>query len=184
MSCKEYWKRKTLIIGEVNSGKTERTLKILRDLIRCRKDPIAVLDLAPEKIRGVGGKLPLSAQEKKRVIFFSPEIVPPRLSGKNEEEINAFARGNCQRIEESLRAIRGKALECLVVNDVSLYLHAGSTKQLMVFVGGISTLVINGYYGHYFGDSILSRREHEQMEILMSYCDPIFFLPALSPISR
>ena len=57
MSCNEYWKRKTLIIGEVKSGKTERTLRILRDLIRCRRDPIAVLDLAPENIRGVGGKI-------------------------------------------------------------------------------------------------------------------------------
>ena len=72
MSCNEYWKRKTLIIGEVKSGKTERTLRILRDLIRCRRDPIAVLDLAPENIRGVGRKISLSAEEKKRVLSFFP----------------------------------------------------------------------------------------------------------------
>lgn len=177
MSCNEYRNRKTLIAGEVNSGKTEWTFKILRELMGCEGGPIAVLDLAPERIQGVGGKMLLSPAEKEKVLYFSPLILPPRLTGKTAGEILALAWENCQRIEETLRALRERTFWALVINDVSLYLQGGEVESLMASVKGISTLVMNGYYGRYFGESAFSRREREQMEALMLRCDKVFHLP-------
>lgn len=179
MSCQEYLNRKTLIVGDVRSGKTERTLKILRDLMNCATGPIAILDLAPEKVQGVGGKIPLSLKEKKQVFYFSPRIVPPRLTGKTEEEIRELARGNYERIKESLRALKEKDPACLVINDVSLYLHEGSAEKLISYIEIIPTLLMNGYYGRFFGDSAFSRREREQMEILIGCCHQVFYLPPI-----
>lgn len=50
-------------------------------------------------------------------------------------------------------------------------------KFLMASVKEISTLVMNGYYGRYFGESAFSCREREQMEALMLRCDKVFHLP-------
>jgi hypothetical protein len=179
LSCQEYLNRKTLIVGDVQTGKTKRTLRILRDLLGCGNDAVAVLDLAPEKVQGIGGKVPLSFQEKEQVLYLSPRIIPPRLFGKSKEEIQALAQENCQRIEHALQVLREKVLSCLIINDVSLYLHEGSAEQLLSSVGKISTLLMNGYYGGYFGDCFLSRRERAQMEILMSHCHQVIFLPSL-----
>jgi hypothetical protein len=186
LSFQEYLNRKTLIVGDVQTGKTSRTLKILRDLLDCGTDPVAVLDLAPEKVQGIGGKIPISIREKEQVLYLSPRIIPPRLFGKSKEEIQTLARENYQRIEDALQVLREKVLNCLIINDVSLYLHGGSAEQLLSFVGRISTLLMNGYYGSYFGDCFLSRRERAQMEILMSHCHQVIFLPSLptSPTSQ
>lgn len=179
MSCGIYLNHKTLIAGEVNSGKTERTLKILREFMECQRDSVAVLDLAPEKIRGIGGKLPLTLQEREKILYFSPQIVPPRLSGKDEQEIQKLARENRIRSEMILAGFRARKIDILVINDVSLYFHAGDAERLLSFIEGVSTIVINGYYGNYFGDTPLSRRERRQMEILMSRCDRVLLFSAI-----
>ena len=131
----------------------------------------------------LSGKMPLSPAERMRVYYLSPRVVPPRLSGKDKQEIQALARENRRRIEEALRDLRKRPWRTLVINDVSLYLQRGRAENLISSVEGILTVVINGYYGRFFGASAFSRREREQMEILMSRCDQIFFLPSLVPPS-
>ncbi len=180
MSCSEYLNRKTLIAGDVNSGKTRQTLSVLRHFLHCEQAPIGVLDLAPEKVRTVGGKIPLTPQEKERILHLSPVILPPRLLGKNEGEVQALAKENRERIDAALEKIRGQKLSVLVINDVSLYFHDGEARFLLSSVEHVPTLLINGYYGKYFGDSPLSRKEREQMEYLMSRCDRVYLLPSLN----
>jgi len=148
----------------------------------CGADFTAVLDLAPERTQGIGGKIPLSPEEEEQILYISPQIVPPRLWGKDEEEIQALAQENLRRIEEDLKKLQERSWGALVINDVSLYLQAGRAEDLIFSVETIPTLVMNGYYGRYFGRSAFSRREREQVEVLMGCCDQVFYLPsAISP---
>ncbi len=180
MSCSEYLNRKTLIAGDVNSGKTHQTLSVLRHFLKCQKSPIGVLDLAPEKVRTVGGKIPLTPEEKEKILHLSPAILPPRLLGKDEGEVRALAKENRERIDAALEMIRGQKLSVLVINDVSLYFHDGEAQFLLASVEHVPTLLINGYYGKFFGDSPVSRNERDQMEYLMSQCDRVYLLPSIN----
>jgi hypothetical protein len=176
----KYRHRRSLIVGEVRSGKTACTLRVFRGLRKTCQGSIFVLDLAPEEVNGVGGKLPLSEEEKGGVIYLSPLIVPPRLRGKSEEEVQRLAEENRERIDQILRTPKASGVNVLFVNDISLYFHAGRPEQLWLQVEGISTLILNGDYGRYFGDSSLSRRERSEMEFLMARCDRVLFFPSYS----
>jgi hypothetical protein len=164
-------------VGEVHSGKTLATLKIFRDWRRSGAESIAVLDLAPEKIDRVGGKMPFTEEEKEGILYLSPRIIPPRLLGKSEEEIRRLAGENQQRIDQALRTLQASAASVLFINDISLYFHAGDGEQIWLSLEKISTVVMNGYYGRYFGSSSLSQRERAEMESLMVWCDRVLFLP-------
>jgi hypothetical protein len=61
---------RTLIVGEVHSGKTLTTLKIFRDWRRSSTESIAVLDLAPEEMHRVRGKMPFREEEKEGIFPF------------------------------------------------------------------------------------------------------------------
>lgn len=176
--CEAFLNRKTLILGDVKSGKTDRTLNLLRSFIACGINPIGVLDLAPEKISGVGGKIPLSPQERNRIDYFSPRIVPPRLWGKNPEEVLALALENARQIGGVLHGVSWGKYRALFINDLSLYFHVKTVDDLFSIIGGVSTLIMNGYYGRFFQPGAISLREREQMDALMERCEQIFFLPA------
>jgi hypothetical protein len=180
LNGEKYRHRRTLIVGEVRSGKTACTLRVFRSLRKTCRGPFCVLDLAPEEVNGVGGKLPLSEEEKGGVIYLSPLIVPPRLRGKSEEEVQRLAGENRERIDQILRTPKASGVNVLFVNDISLYFHAGRAEQLWLQVEGIPTLILNGYYGRYFGDSSLSRRERSEMEFLMARCDRVLYFPPYS----
>ena len=181
MGDKKYGSGRTLIVGEVGSGKTARTLRILRDLRKTSEGPWGILDFAPEEVGGVGGKLPLSDGEREGMIYLSPPIVPPRLRGKSEDEVLRLAGENRRQIEQVLPLPRDSGVRVLFINDLSLYFHAGSAGQLWLQIGKIPTVVMNGYYGSYFGDSPISRRERSEMELLMARCDRVLYIPPRCP---
>lgn len=174
---KSFLNRKSLIVGDVKSGKTERTLKILRLLIACGIRPWIVLDFAPEMTYGIGGKMTLSSDDRKDSDYFSPLILPPRLLGKTDQEIWDLAIENAKRIDEIFLRIPIERYKGLVINDVSLYLHTRTAEELLSIIGKASTILMNGYCGKYFRPGGLSQREREQMNRLMENCDQIFFLP-------
>lgn len=166
-------------MGEVQSGKTQRTQQILQDLIQCLHGPIAVLDLAPLPTGGIGGKLEVPFFASKQVSYFSPLIIPPRLTGRSEEEIWQIAGANYIRSEEYLSLIAEQSWAGLVLNDVSLYLHQGTAESLWQKIKDIPTVVMNGYFGRHFGQSALSYREQKEMTKLMLFCEQIYFAPPI-----
>ena len=173
MNLTTYRNRKTLFLGEVNSGKTTRTRGYPR-LPQEGEEGIALFDFAPEKVGEVGGKISLDEEDRCRVWVESPRIVPPRLTAKTEAEAWRLARENFQRIEEAFDHLPGREWSLFVGNDVSLYLQAGRADRLLARLEFAATVVLNGYYGGYFGDSPLSRREREQMDLLKDACHQVF----------
>ena len=72
--------RRTLVIGDVNTGKTRLTEKVLACWVaQGRSRDIVVLDLAPETQESIGGRIHLPAGFQGVVL--ATAIVPPRLRG-------------------------------------------------------------------------------------------------------
>ena len=167
--------RRTLIIGDVNTGKTRLTENVLaRWVAQKRSQEIAVLDLAPDTQESIGGRIHLPTGF--RGVVLATPIVPPRLRGRNEDEADTLAQTNAAAVENLLKNARLANCSILVINDVTLYLQAGKYDHLWAVIQPVETVLINAYYGHSFPDYHLSRRERQLTDRLILDCDRVIRL--------
>lgn len=168
--------RRTIILGDVNSGKTSQTLNILNLFIKAgHSEKIAILDLAPGNIQGIGGKMEPPLDEP--LLYLTTTILAPRLTGKDEYHTLKLAEKNATAIEKLFTKFYRQKREILFVNDVTLYFQAGDFERFITILDTASTYIINAYYGHTFSDSELTRREKHLTEELMKRCDQIIKMP-------
>ena len=144
-----------------------------------------LIDMAPPAFPVDGGRLggrlcdlnPLPG----RVHLLLPGAVrAPRLQGRTASEVLELAEANRRVIEPLLeRYLKGPA-PLLVINDLTIYLHAGTVRRLMEVIGRADTFLGNAYYGRFLHDdrgSGVSRREREAVEELMGHMDYVIHLP-------
>ncbi|NPU82965.1 MAG: hypothetical protein HPY65_00640 [Syntrophaceae bacterium] len=176
IDVQDFLGRRTLIVGDINTGKTYRSGEILSALCLSGLGPrIVILDLAPvipEKLalekglRGAGGRL--SPPPGRHVLVFEASPEPPRLSSRTEAEALEKARRNRLAIDALFPRASKTSRDILFVNDISLYLQAGNVEDLTTFLNGFGTVIANGYRGERLGGGSLTEREKEQMEKLMA----------------
>ena len=170
-----YMNRRTIIVGDVNSGKTSRTLKILNLFLKAgHAGKTAILDLAPGSIQGIGGKM---VPPDEPLLYLTTSILAPRLTGKDEYHTQSLAEENAFAIEKLFTKIYRQKRDILFINDVTLYFQAGDFERFIKVLDTASTHIINAYYGHTFSDSELTRREKNLTEALMKRCDQIIEMP-------
>ena len=169
--------RMTLILGDINSGKTTLTRSILTEF--CRRglsERIAVLDLAPDipagaaaekGLPGAGGKL--LPPEGCSILYLSGHFAAPRLASKTEEEALGKARRNRRIMGRLFRRLKNCPREILVVNDISMALQAGTTASLIRVLATAGTVVANGYRGERLGGGKLTAREKARMTQLKGW---------------
>ena len=177
----DYLRGFTLITGDVNSGKTTFTKRILCALIREGIKKITLIDLAPQieeadvagrgHLAGVGGGIEVPAGERFPVKRFTGVIAPPRLRGKSEEAALLLAGRNAEVIREIFLTALRDVTEVLFINDCSMYLHAGDPEDLIRWIRSAPAAVVNGYYGARLGMGRISARERQGMDYLIKRCD-------------
>lgn len=176
IDIQDFLSKKTLLVGDINTGKTFRSGEILAAFCGAGLGGrIVILDLAPEipeemaiakGLRGAGGRLfPPTGCD---VLVFEASPVPPRLSSRTEAEALEKARRNRLAINGLLKRVSEAARDILFVNDISLYLQAGSTEDLIPFLDSFQTVIANGYLGERLGGGPLTEREQGQMRNLMA----------------
>jgi len=171
-----YMNQRTIIVGDVNSGKTSQTLNILKLFLKAgHAKKMAILDLAPGNIQGIGGKMAPPLDEP--LLYLTTSILAPRLTGKDKYHTLKLAEKNATAIEKLFAKFYRQKREILFVNDVTLYLQAGDFERFIKILDTTSTHIINAYYGHTFSDSELTRREKNLTEELMKLCDQIIEMP-------
>lgn len=181
----EFLGKRTLIAGDVNTGKTTLTQRILDALCGQGLGPkIVIIDMAPEVpeamirekgLTGVGGRLRPPADGD--VVYLRDDLIPPRLSSRSEAEAEEKAIQNARKIEVLFWKYHELGREILFMNDISLYLQAGRAAQLIRWMEESKTVVANGYFGKKLGSGALSRRERKEMEILRAFFDRVIRLP-------
>ncbi|MCF8043672.1 MAG: hypothetical protein K9K65_06865 [Desulfarculaceae bacterium] len=164
----------TLITGEVNTGKTGLLSRLMADFAAQDPGRMALIDMAPELTRGVGGKL--SPPPGVNLKVCAPAIIAPRLTGKTPEEVLALAKANAARLEEAFEGYLAAPAVVLFINDVSLYLQAGDPAKLYQVLEATPTVVINGYLGASLGGGEMGEMERRRMEELAARCVRVYRL--------
>lgn len=183
MDLTVYFNKRTLVLGDVNAGKTTFCRAILEAMLReGLATRIAVIDFAPEisttgrdlsNLRGVGGKLLVNDRE---VVWLSDTFIPPRLSSKNEQEALRKARENAARGLALFKRYGELPRDILFINDISIFLQSESARRVMELTVSAKTIVANGYYGEKLGAGALSLWERTEMESLRDHFDNIIML--------
>lgn len=171
----DYLGRRTLIIGDVNSGKTRLTLAILQ--VFCdsgHAGDITVLDLAPDILHAIGGKLALPPI--KDLLVLTCPIIPPRLTAENQTQVHTLARQNAAAIDPLIDQALAARRAILFINDASLYLQAGRPDRLSALTEAHATVVINAYFGQKFLPTAFSQKEKQRVQNLCEHCDRVIRL--------
>ncbi len=178
----------TLIIGDINSGKTTLTKKILLAFLGAGVEKLTLIDLAPQidredivgrgHLTNIGGgiEIPESDASLSTIRRFTGVIAPPRLRAKNEEEALLLAEENARRIRGVFLSALENETDALFVNDCSMHLHAGDPADLLAWIRSAPTAIVNGYYGNSLGTGIISIRERQGMDYLIKRCDRLITL--------
>ena len=141
---------KTLIVGDVGTGKTTFTRRLLLEAVNQVNGLITVLDFAPpaQKVKGidVGGYL-LEDGHPKIKCLYSRLIKTPRLSAEDGYEVIRLASYNREITESLITKFLDSPTETLFINDASIHLQQGNLRELLDAIGIASTVVANGYMG-------------------------------------
>jgi len=182
LSFKELVGMRTIILGDVGTGKTALTRRLLTEALEEADMHVTALDFAPpvKVLSGVqvGGFL-VEAEHPRLRHLKSSLIETPRLSARSGDELIRLAEHNRQITEAMLREFTRSPTEALFVNDASIYLQRGEIDRLWRAFEAAETVVANGYYGEKlkadYGTG-LSSREKTLMEELASKMDEVIRL--------
>ena len=180
--------RKTLIVGDINTGKTTLTRQILNEIYHSFHlgSQILLLDLSPtlpetlslpDAQRGVGGRVIQNSTDYPDILHLCPKLLPPRLMSNGEAEAASIAQANLAQIQLLLDQHIPLDQSLLCINDITIYLQAGHATDLLSWMGLAQTVIANGYLGKQLGQGRLSTREREQMQILIECFDHVISLP-------
>jgi len=171
---------RTLIIGEVCSGKTALTAEIVRKLIRKGlAHEITIIDMAPQKIFNVGGKLIEYLNDHvSKVRYLTTEIKPPRILSSSEEEALKYAQMNSKKLKPLLKEFLENPTKILVINDLSIYVHAGPYEDVDACIMAAKTFIANSYYGKEINGKFpkIGFREKKYILDLIKYVDNLVVL--------
>ncbi|MFX1488980.1 MAG: hypothetical protein ACFFBI_07525 [Promethearchaeota archaeon] len=145
-----------LLYGDTNTNKTYLTAKFIRFLLESEnltpKD-ISILDFAPKLTiinnLKIGGKIQDFYENSKKCnnIKFQGEIIPPRLTSSNINDLYLKAYKNFMKTSAILQIFKDNPSPILIINDISIHLHLGSIKLLLEIISKADTFFGNSYYG-------------------------------------
>jgi len=190
LSFLEFLNKKSLILGEVKSGKTKFTAELFKEAVKLGYGfKIAIIDLAPKtKIFNkefIGLPLTEYTNINSTVVYLKPKVKAPRIEGKNKEDILKIAEENAIAIEKAFKKFLESNREILFINDVSIYLHKGELNKLFSILNKAKTAILNGYYGKFFNNDLgsgISLREKCLMMELAKSMDMLIEMKNFKPL--
>jgi hypothetical protein len=116
-------------------------------------EEITVIDMAPFRFSGIGGKLRELTESVNLVRYLTDDrIAPPRLAGRNATEVLKLAERNASLIRPLLHEFLSRPTGILLVNDLTIYLHAGDPSLLEEVLEAAETFVATCYEGELLSD--------------------------------
>jgi CO dehydrogenase nickel-insertion accessory protein CooC1 len=168
--------KKVLLLGEAGSGKTKLAAQLLRELmVLVNPEEITVIDLAPQRVGEIGGKLTDYVNIDSRIRYLSPEnVYTPRLAGASPKQVLHYAELNRKNMEPLLNKFIRNVTEVLVLNDVTLYLHSGKLETVLKCVRLANTFLTTAYYGSKLAEDLgtgISSKEKQLADKLATSMD-------------
>lgn len=179
---------KLLIVGDVGSGKTALTARLLTEALAIfSANDITLIDMAPKRreFKGVtvGGRLTdfMNVPTGLRILTPTPRPVASRIEGLAAGDVLRFAQSNHQSIDRVLQTYSADPAQILFMNDVSMYLQVGELGNLLTVIASAKTVVMNSYEGIALKDdrgSGVSQNERDGLAILKGAVDRVMTLGA------
>ena len=172
--------RKTIIVGEIGSGKTLLLSRFLDQLVRSGlKDRVTVIEMAPN-MGGVGGTVENYTRNVTYVKYLRPwRIIPPRTMGRNRDEVIRYARLNMLALKPLIEEYLRNPTEILLINDLTIYLHAGEVEDIIQLINISKTFTATAYEGEKLADdkgSGITDRERRSLDRLKGLVDEVLRL--------
>lgn len=173
--------RKTLIVGEADAGKTPFLARFLDYLVeRGLAREVTVIDMAPERRGSIGGRLEDYTLSTEAVRYLKPwRIIPPRLTGNSAEEVRAYAEENRLAIQPLIAEYLRRPTRILLINDITIYLHAGEFDEVEDVVKLSETFAATAYQGSRLSEdkgSGITERERKSVKRLKELVDEVLEL--------
>ena len=178
MGFDEWVGKKVLIMGEAGTGKTRILARFLEHLIlKMNPDEITVIDMAPRQINDVGGLMEDYTPSVWKVRYLRPwRVIPPRLKGETREEVLRYAVQNKLAIDPLIDEYLANPTPTLLINDITIYLHAGDIEKIKRIMGESETFTATAYSGVKLHDdkgSSITKREMESLRKLTELVDQV-----------
>lgn len=179
--------KRTIIVGDVGTGKTLLTKRLLIEAINQSKESITVLDFAPQErtVNGVKVGGYLCEDSLPHVRYYRSKLMKtPRLSAKDGVEVIKLADYNKDITEHMLHQFLESPTEILFINDTSIHLQRGNLQTLWNAIIRADTVVANGYLGEHLRQDHgtgVSRRERLLMQQLATEMDNVIRLGNVQP---
>jgi len=129
--------------------------------------------MAPTTISGIGYRLSRYTASVSKIRYLAPsEIRAPRLEGRTPEEVIQLAEFNRRALEPLLDLFRENPTKVLIVNDMTIYFHAGDPNKLADCALLAETFLANAYLGEklsYDKDSGITKRERNALKYFVEY---------------
>lgn len=143
--------RRSLIIGDVSSGKSRLTASIVLDWIKMGLGGnITIIDLAP-RYKGVGRGLDEYMGRKYLDSVFKyltdERISAPRLMSRSKDELIKRIKMNYSLALSLFESYLDNPTDMLVINDLSICLHYDVPNVLLDVFNNAGTVLANSYYG-------------------------------------
>jgi GTPase SAR1 family protein len=140
--------RRALICGEVGAGKTRLLTRFLRFLVdRGLGDEVTIIDLAPG-YGDVGRSVESYYPEVRGLRYMRPgRVYPPRLLGRNGHEVLHYAEMNLLEARRLLDDYARSPTRILLINDLTIYLHAGDPDDVLRLLDLCETFAATAYEG-------------------------------------
>jgi len=177
--------RKVLIVGDVGTGKTALTVQIFEKLIDLGlENDITIIDMAPKTFfisgKRVGGKLDEYTDLVKKVKYLAPSVVyAPRLTSKSSQELLYLVKENVKNLDPLIDEYIRNSTKILIINDLSIYFHAGDLSKILQCLSKAETFLANSYYGKTLKNDFntgVSYRERNLVKKMMRYMDRVIML--------
>lgn len=177
--------RRTMILGDVSTGKTKLTARLLMEALRSENpESITVIDMAPEKRlykgRSIGGKITDTVTLPAEVRLIQPrKINAPRYSARDRDDLFRQVEENRASIEEALELCLAEQTPILFINDLSLYFQSGRFEKALKAMVQAETFVANAYHGEILQDDLgtgISMTERRVVETFAGRADILIHL--------
>ncbi len=168
--------KKVLIAGEAGSGKTRWASKLLLQLLDLL-DPseITIIDMAPERRQEIGGRMADFLEADVKALYLSPErVYAPRLASSTSRQLLYYAEQNRRMIEPLLERFTENPSRLLIMNDLTMYLHAGKLERILGCVKSAQTFLGTAYCGSGLRRDLgtgISEKERKLVEELAQFMD-------------
>jgi GTPase SAR1 family protein len=157
--------RRALICGEVGVGKTRLLTSFLRFLVdRGLGKDAMIIDLAPE-YGDIGRSMESYYPEVRGLRYMRPSrVYPPRLLGRDGHDVLHYAEMNLLEARKLLEDYARSPTRILLVNDLTIYLHAGDLEDILRLLDLCETFAATAYEGAALeddkGSGVTAREKH------------------------